>query len=104
MTQRTPLRILIILNLEWNPRLGAVRVYLELAEQWRAAGHVVEHFSLSEAFPRARSSRAGFAIRQLLFAFKAGAFVRKNAARFDVIDALIGSLPMSKKKLGFSGL
>jgi glycosyltransferase involved in cell wall biosynthesis len=104
MTQQTPLRILIILNLEWNPRLGAVRVYLELAEQWRAAGHVVEHFSLSEAFPRARSSRAGFAIRQLSFAYKAAAFVRKNAARFDVIDALIGSLPMSKKKLGFGGL
>lgn len=104
MTQQTPLRILIVLNLEWNPRLGAVRVYHELAEQWRAAGHAVEHFSLSEAFPRGRSSRAGFAIRQLLFAYKAAAFVRQNAGRFDVIDALIGSLPMSKKNLGFGGL
>ena len=63
-----PLRILIVLNLEWNPRLGAVRVYMELAEQWRAAGNVVEHFSLSDAFPRVRSSRAGFAIRQIAFA------------------------------------
>ena len=98
------LRILILLNLEWNPRLGAVRVYLELADQWRAAGHKVEHFSLSEAFPRASSSRVGFAIRQLLFAYKAAAFVKKNATRFDVIDALIGSLPMSKKALGFTGL
>jgi glycosyltransferase involved in cell wall biosynthesis len=104
MTEQIPLRILIILNLEWNPRLGAVRVYLELAEQWRATGHVVEHFSLSEAFPRAQRSRAGFAIRQLLFAYKAATFVRKNAARFDVIDALIGSLPMSKKELSFGGL
>lgn len=99
-----PLRILIVLNLEWNPRLGAVRVYMELAEQWRAAGNVVEHFSLSDAFPRVRSSRAGFAIRQIAFAYKAAAFVKENAARFDVIDALIGSLPMSKKKLGFVGL
>lgn len=99
-----PLRILIVLNLEWNPRLGAVRVYMELAEQWRAAGNVVEHFSLCDAFPRVRSSRAGFAIRQIAFAYKAAAFVKENAARFDVIDALIGSLPMSKKKLGFVGL
>lgn len=99
-----PLRILIVLNLEWNPRLGAVRVYMELAEQWRAAGHFVQHFSLSEASPGARATRAGFAIRQLFFAYQAAAFVRKNAARFDVIDALIGSLPMSKKKLGFAGL
>lgn len=99
-----PLRILIVLNLDWNPRLGAVRVYMELAEQWRAAGHTVEHFSLSEAFPRRRSSGAGFAIRQIIFSHKAAAFIRTNAARFDVIDALIGSLPMSKKKLRFAGL
>ncbi len=99
-----PLRILLVVNLEWNPRLGAIRVYMELAEQWRAAGHSVEHFSLSEAFPGARSSPAGFAIRQLSFAYKAAAFVRKNGANFDAIDALIGSLPVSKQKLGFNGL
>jgi glycosyltransferase involved in cell wall biosynthesis len=98
------LRILIVLNLEWNPRLGAVRVYMELAEQWRSAGHLVEHFSLSDAFPGAHGARAGFALRQLFFAYRAAAFVRKNAARFDVVDALIGSLAASKKKLGFDGL
>jgi len=99
-----PLRILIVLNLEWNSRLGAVRVYMELGEQWGAAGHLVEHFSLSDAFPGAHGARGGFAVRQLLFACKAAAFVKKNAARFDVIDALIGSLPASKRKLGFGGL
>jgi hypothetical protein len=62
-----PLRILVVVNLRWDARLGAVRVYMELAEQWRAAGHVVDHFSLSDAFPNARGSRAGFALRQMLF-------------------------------------
>jgi glycosyltransferase involved in cell wall biosynthesis len=100
----TPLRILVVLNLHWDARLGAVRVYMELAEQWRAAGHVVDHFSLSDAFPNARSSRVGFALRQVLFAYKATAFVKRNRARYDVIDALIGSLPASKGKLGFHGL
>jgi glycosyltransferase involved in cell wall biosynthesis len=99
-----PLRILVMVNLPWDSRLGAVRIYMELAEQWRASGHLVEKYSLSDAFPDARVSSAEFTIRQLLFSYKAAAFVRKNSARFDVIDALIGVLPFSKSKLGFHGL
>lgn len=99
-----PLRILVVVNLPWDSRLGAVRIYMELADQWRASGHVVEKYSLSDAFPDVRASSARFTIRQLLFSFKAAAFVRKNAARFDVVDALIGVLPVSKTKLGFHGL
>ena len=99
-----PLRILLLLNLKWDARLGAVRVYMDLADEWRAAGHTVEHYSLSDAFPGASDSAASFAVHQVLFAYKAKTFVRKNAARFDIIDALIGSLPASKQALGFSGL
>jgi glycosyltransferase involved in cell wall biosynthesis len=98
------MRILVITNLEWNPHLGAARVYMQLAEQWRAAGHTVEHFSFSEAFPTRHRSARHFALRRLLFPRKAVAFVRKNAARFDVIDALIGSLSGRKKDLSFRGL
>ena len=98
------LRILLVVNLQWDSRLGAVRVYMELAERWRAAGHIVEKFSLSEAFPNARVSRARFAMRQVFFAYKAAAFVRKNAHRFDVVDAVMGSLHGSKEQLGFAGL
>ncbi len=99
-----PLRILIVVNVRWDLRLGAVRVYADLAEQWRAAGHLVERFTLSEAFPDRRESRAGFAVRQVLFAYKAAAFVRKNRNRFDIIDALIGSLQGSRERLRFNGL
>jgi glycosyltransferase involved in cell wall biosynthesis len=99
-----PLRILFVLNFEWDARLGAVRVYIDLADEWRSAGHSVERFSLSEAFPKAGKSPAGFAIRQVLFSYKAAAFIKKNAGRFDVVDALIGFLPVSKQKLGFRGL
>ncbi len=77
---------------------------MELEVQWRSAGHTVEHFSLSDAFPKARTSRAGFAIRQALFARRAANYVRKNANRFDVIDSLIGSLNQSKHQLQFDGL
>lgn len=99
-----PLRILALVNIAWDPRLGAARVWIELAEQWRAAGHSVEKFCLTDAYPAPTSSRPLFALRQVLFAFKAAAFVRRNAARFDVVDALIGALPFSKRSLGFRGL
>jgi len=103
-TRAKPLRILVAVNLPWDPRLGAVRVYLELAEQWRASGNVVEKYSLSDAFPDTPSTSAKLTLRQVLFPFKAAAFLRKNSARFDVVDALIGVLPFSKEKLGFRGL
>jgi glycosyltransferase involved in cell wall biosynthesis len=99
-----PLRILMIVNLPWDPRLGASRVWMELAEQWRAAGHTVEKFSLSDAFPGVRAARVTFALRQLAFMRKAAAFVKEHGHRFDVIDALIGTLPYSKAQLGFGGI
>ena len=99
-----PLRILVIVNLPWDSRLGASRVWMELADQWRAAGHTVEKFSLSDAFPRARASRITFALRQLAFIRKAAAHVRKHGDRFEVIDALIGTLPFSRHELGFRGV
>jgi glycosyltransferase involved in cell wall biosynthesis len=99
-----PLRILVVVNLPWDARLGATRVWMELAELWRAEGHVVEKYSLSDAFRDARAARVKFAIRQMLFRHRAAAFVRRNAGRFDVIDALIGTLPFSKQELNFNGL
>nr|MBA2622709.1 glycosyltransferase family 1 protein [Chthoniobacterales bacterium] len=98
------LRILVIVNLPWDARLGASRVWMELAGQWRDHGHVVEKFSLSDVFPGVRASRVTFALRQLIFIRKAAAFVRQHAQRFDVIDALIGTLPFSKDELGFPGV
>ncbi len=99
-----PLCILVVVNLQWDPRLGATRVWMELADQWRAAGHTVEKFCLTDAYPVECSSRPLFALRQVLFAYKAAAFVKANAHKFDVIDALIGTLPFSKRRLGFHGL
>ncbi|HJT82397.1 MAG TPA: glycosyltransferase [Chthoniobacterales bacterium] len=99
-----PLRILSVLNLDWNPHLGAARVYLELGEHWKAAGHTVEHFSFSEAFPRRHQSSREYALRRLMFPRRARAFIKANHGRFDVIDALAGSLAASKRDLKFDGL
>jgi glycosyltransferase involved in cell wall biosynthesis len=99
-----PLRILAIVNVPWDPRLGAARVWIELTDEWRAAGHVVEKFCLTDAFPETASSPVRAAIRLLAFPFRAARFIRQNADRFDVIDALVGTLPFPKKSLSFGGL
>jgi glycosyltransferase involved in cell wall biosynthesis len=100
-----PLRILIIVNLPWDPRLGAVRVWTELSEQWEKAGHTVEKFCLTDAFPKPTSSRGLSALRQAwFFPYRAARYVQRYGHRFDVIDCLIGTLPFSKRKLRFNGL
>lgn len=99
-----PLRILAVLHYPWDRRLGVSRVWIELAEQWRAAGHTVDKFSLTEAFPRPSKRPAIVAWRQVMFAYRAAKFVRKNRGRYDVIDCLLGTLPFSKRALGFDGL
>jgi glycosyltransferase involved in cell wall biosynthesis len=99
-----PLRILAIVNVPWDPRLGAARVWIELTEEWIKAGHVVEKFCLTDAFPEPALSSGLAAFRLLLFPYRAAKFIRQNADRFDVIDALVGTLPFSKKSLSFRGL
>jgi len=98
------LRILGIVNLPWDPRLGAASVWIELSEQWKKTGHTVEKFCLSDAFPKPTRSRALSAWRQAIFPYRAARFVRQHSNDFDVIDCLIGTLPFSKKSLGFNGL
>ncbi|PYL54857.1 MAG: hypothetical protein DMF29_05450, partial [Verrucomicrobia bacterium] len=99
-----PLRILGIVNLPWDPRLGAARVWCELSEQWTKAGHKIDKFCLSDAFPKPTRSRALSAWRQAVFPYRAARYVRRNAEKFDIIDCLIGTLPFSKKSLRFDGL
>ncbi len=99
-----PLRILVIVNLPWDDRLGAVRIWMQLAKQWAKAGHTVEKFCLSDAFPNPTSSAARYAWRQAVFPSRAARFVRSYAQELDVIDCLIGTLPFPKKSLRFAGL
>lgn len=99
-----PLRILGIVNLPWDPRLGAARVWFELSEQWKKAGHEIDKFCLSDAFPKPTRSRALSAWRQAIFPWRAARYVRRNGRKYDVIDCLIGTLPFSKKSLRFDGL
>ena len=98
------MRILTIVDLPWDARLGAARIFMELSQAWETAGHKVSHYCLGDAFPAATLSPAISAWRRLRFPGRAAAFVRNNAARFDVIDCIVGALPVAKERLNFAGL
>src|SRR5438105_4416360 len=98
------MRILTIIDLPCDARLGAARIFMELSQAWEAAGHEVSHYCLDDAFPAATASPPLSAWRRLRFPGRAAAFVKKNTARFDVVDCLVGVLPVAKDRLNFTGL
>ena len=99
------MRILTVVDLPWDERLGAARIFMELLQAWEAAGHEVSHYCLDDAFPPVASSSPPLsAWRRLRFPGRAAAFVRNNVARFDVVDCLVGALPVAKHRLNFTGL
>jgi len=122
MSGPASLRILMVIHTHWSRDLGAPRVQLELAEELRVLGHTVEKFSYEDAFPALATPRAAaasgggdgagrFASRlgaylasNLSFAARAADFVRRHAARFDVVEAHQTDLPFPKRRLGFDGL
>lgn len=116
--QRPP-RILMVIHTRWSRSLGGPRVQLELAEELREMGHEVEKYSYDDAFPgcgeplaalgqgpwaRRLRTVASSLLSNRSFADRAAAFVRRNAHRFDIIDANQTDLPYPKRQLGFSGL
>lgn len=98
------MRILIITDTRWDARLGVGRELIEYEGLWRQLGHEVEHFSRDEAFPaQPRYPRVASLIGRD-FAAAASAHVRRHGHRFDVVEALQGSLPHDKRDLAFDGL
>src|SRR6266487_1834517 len=98
------MRILTVLDLPSDARLGAARIFMELSRAWETTGHKVSHYCLDDAFRAPTSLPPLSAWRRLRFPGRAAAFVRNNAARFDVIDCLVGALPVAKHRLNFTGL
>ncbi|MDK2408316.1 glycosyltransferase family 4 protein [Aphanizomenon sp. PH219] len=103
-----PLRILMVLHMPWNANLGGPQTQMNLADEFKKLGHIVEKFDYYDAFPEAKwlPSKLLRLFDLIFFDFSARAksFIQKNAHRFDIIDAHQGNLPFSKKELGFNGL
>lgn len=103
--------ILMVIHTHWSRNLGAPRVQLELGEELVRLGCRVAKFSYEDAFPdwqMASPGRLGRLMGTLKanrsFARRAIAYVRRNCAAFDVIDANQTDIPVDKATLGFRGL
>jgi len=92
----------MVLEFPWTRILGAARVSVEVADEFVAMGHSVEKFDLFDAFPRRNKLSIYFETSR--FPRRAIDYVRANAHRFDIIQAELGNLPVSKEQLGFKGL
>jgi glycosyltransferase involved in cell wall biosynthesis len=99
----TSLRILMVLGMPWDRRLGAPRVQIELAERFEASGHHVDKLSLEDVFPSAPTSRLR-ALTRTDFSRAAKSQLRDIAGCYDVIDAQHGDVPFAKREIGFDGL
>jgi glycosyltransferase involved in cell wall biosynthesis len=97
------LRVLMVLGMPWDRRLGAPRVQIELAEQFSRAGHRVDKLSLEDVFGAEPRSRLE-ALTRPDFGHAARSRLREIAPGYDVIDAQHGDVPFSKRELGFDGL
>ncbi len=98
-----PLRILMVLHMPWDRNLGGPRVQMELADEFRSVGHIVEKFDILDAFPNGRRNLTRV-LTPRAFAVRAREYVRRKADRFDIVDGHHGNLPYSKRELDFQGL
>src|SRR5688500_5959163 len=97
------LRILMVSNVPWRRELGAARGQVDLAEELRRLGHLVEKFDYEDAFGGERPKRR-HRLFPMRFARRARRYVRERADEFDVIEALPEDLPFARRDLRFHGL
>src|SRR5438132_959582 len=97
-----PLRVLMVMHLRAMMELGGARVQLELAEVLRAHGCEVRVLDRPEILGRRLHRR--LARSPAAFAAAAVRAVRALAHEYDVVDAHQGALPVSKSRLGLSGV
>lgn len=88
----------------WDPRLGVGRELIEYERLFRREGHAVSHYSHEDAFPRPPRFRRFSSMIGPHFGKRAISHVRQRVQDYDVIEAVQGALPASKRELGFDGL
>src|SRR4051812_18898120 len=81
-----PLKILMIMHMPWTRELGGPRVSVEIAEEMRRLGHVVDKFDVCDALGPRRSKLASY-FEQPRFTRAAVRYVRRHGAKYDVIQA-----------------
>ena len=96
------LKILLISHGILGNTSGVGKVHYELREEYLKMGHHVETLDMMDLYPNGQSwfSRSF----GKLFTYRIWLFLKKNASRFDIIDANYEAVVYSKKSYNFKGL
>lgn len=96
------LRVLMVCPSQWRDDQGLPKVQMELTEELRRRGHVVEKFSPEDA-------SAKYGLRRRVadvipwFPSMVQRHLRERGGMYDVVDAHQGTITRPKEALGFSG-
>jgi glycosyltransferase involved in cell wall biosynthesis len=96
------MNILIISHGNIIDSSGAGKVHYELMNEYKRAGHNVDKIDLSDLYPKGQSKLSkifGPVIQKKIFNY-----LKKNAYKYDVIDANIENVIYPKEAFGFKGL
>ena len=96
------LRILIITQGEWTPKFGAIKVHIEIKEEYERQGHEVDKISWEDLYPKGQSLISK--VFGQLYTEHIFTFLKKNAHKYDVIDANFSCVIYPKESFGFKGL
>jgi glycosyltransferase involved in cell wall biosynthesis len=93
----------MVLHLPLQRELGGARIQIELAEQLIQLGHDVDFFSREDLPQRGDTLPLASTVLPT-FGRRAARALRNNLQSYDVVDALEGCLPSSKRDLSFERL
>jgi glycosyltransferase involved in cell wall biosynthesis len=96
------LKILIITQAVWNPRFGAVKVHIDIKEEYERQGHKVDKISFDDLYPNGQTPISK--IFGKLYTLLIFDFLKKNAYKYDVIDANFSCVPFPKDSFNFKGV
>lgn len=95
------LRVLMICPTQWRDDQGLPKVQMELTEELRRRGHIVDKFSLEDAATIYVPPQLADLIP--LFPTMVHRFLRERGGSYDVVDAHQGTITRQKESLGFAG-
>lgn len=96
------LKILILTQAVWNPRFGAVKVHMDIKDEYERQGHKVDKISLDDLYPKGQnvfSKVFGKLYTEHIFNY-----LKENANKYDVIDANFSCVVYPKEAFGFKGV
>lgn len=96
------LKILLVLQTPWGTSLGMSKVHYELKEAYEKMGHQVDYLDATKIYPKGdrlinHIIGAKNLQERILY------YLKKNAHKYDVIDANQRCIPYPKESFGFKG-